>query len=126
MQVVYFDESSFPPSYVVPDSVMLWELLLALSVIFRVWVNVPVAVGANVTLIVQVLLAWTVAPEQLVVAEKGALRLLIAGLANISGVVPVFVTVIDTVLLLPFGVIGKVSLLELKPLALKLATGLIT
>src|ERR1700690_2517070 len=100
-------------------------LLCALSVTFKVPVKVPVAVGANVTLITQVPPGWT-APEQVVLAENGWLTPPIAGVAKINGVVPVFVTVIDTVLLLPLSVVGKVSLPELKPLALKLATGLIT
>ncbi len=105
---------------------MACGLFCPLSETFSVPVNVPFAVGANVTVIVQVLLAWTVSPEQVVIAENGALTPLIAGFAKISGVVPVFLTVIATWLLLPFVVVGKVSLPGLKPVALKLATGLIT
>lgn len=78
------------------------------------------------TVIPQVPLGWTVSPEQMALAENGALTPLIAGFEKMSGVVPVFFTVIVTVLVLFFVVVGKVSLPWLKPVALKLATGLIT
>jgi len=112
--------------YVVPDSEMICGPFSALSETFSVPVKVPFAVGANLTVIAHVPLGCTVSPEQVVLAENGAFTPLIAGFEKISGVVPVFLTVIDTVLLLFFVVVGKVSLPWLKPVALKLATGLMT
>jgi hypothetical protein len=116
----------------VPDNEILCELLHALFVTSRLPVEVPdVAVGVYVTSITQLPppapLASTIAPLHVVLASaKGPLPMLIAEVGKISGVVPVLVTVIFTVLVLPFVVVGKVSLPELNPIALKLATGLIT
>ena len=120
--------------YVVPDSVMVCGLFSALSVIFRVPVKVPAAVGVNVTLITQLCTppapgGSTVAPVQVVVlvtTANGPPPLLIVGVPRVSGVFPVFVTVTDSALVLPFGVVGKVSLPELKLLEPKVACGLIT
>jgi hypothetical protein len=113
---------------------MVCGLFSALSVIFRVPVKVPVAVGVNVTLITQLFIppvpvGWMVAPVQvvaLVTTAKGPPLLLIVGVPRVSGVVPGFVTVIDSSLVLPFDVVGKVSSPDLKLLELKAACGSIT
>ena len=52
----------------VPASETVWGLLLALSVIVRVPVRLPVVVGEKVTLIVQFAPAASVAPHVLVCA----------------------------------------------------------
>ena len=118
--------------YVVPDSVMVCGLFstvgLALSLIVKVPVKVPLFVGANLTLMTHIPAGWTVAPMQVevpVTTVKSPLPL-IAGVPKISCDFPLFVTVIDTVLVLLTGVVGKVSLPELRPLALKLASGSMT
>ena len=105
----------------VPDREMICGLLSALSVIFTLPVRVPLAVGANVTLIVQLELAATVPLLQVVPLASAKLPLTV-GVPRVKGVFPVFVSVtVFGPLVVPTVCAGKARL----PV-LSVAFGLIT
>jgi hypothetical protein len=92
----------------VPVKVTVWGLPLALSVMVRVPLTVPVAVGVKVTLIEQVPPAAMPVPQVLVSAKL----LLTVMPEKVSSAVPELVTVTDCAALVTFTPLERVRLLE--------------
>src|ERR1051326_8684049 len=78
-----------PGDVPVPDKATVWGLLLASSVIASVPVRVPVAVGVNVTLIVQLAPAKTEVPQVLIWEKSPLVEMLLM----VSVALPLLVSV---------------------------------
>ncbi len=82
-----------PPMMPVPVRLTVWGLSLALSVIVRVPVRVPVAAGENVTLMPQFAPAATELPQVFVSAKSPAFVPVIAMIVMFSVALPSLVSV---------------------------------
>jgi len=82
-------EGAIEKSFPAPVSGMFWGLPLALSVMIRVPLRVPPAVGSKKTLIVQFIAGETGLVQSLVVAKSAMLVVTLV----VSGTFPLLVTV---------------------------------